>query len=81
MHPSIGRKVKDIVTGFMGIVLGRCEYISGCNQLLVHPGLGPDGAMRESLWMDEQRLEFVYSSRVVLDNGASPGFDKEAPKR
>lgn len=81
MQVEIGSRVKDKITGFAGVVTGRCQYISGCNQALVAPPLGPDGAFRGSEWFDEQRLEQSGEAPVTLDNGANPGFDRPAPKR
>ncbi|MDG4903176.1 hypothetical protein P9279_21950 [Mesorhizobium sp. WSM4962] len=83
MKAVLGTTVRDIVTGFSGVVTGRVEYITGCNQALVQPKVKEDGsAMTDSAWVDEQRLEAVAGvPRVKLDNGATPGFDKPAPRR
>jgi len=78
---TLGSKVKDKITGFTGIVTGRCEYITGCNQVLVAPQVTESGDFKESHWFDEQRLDQVGDAILVLDNGASPGFDKPAPIR
>ena len=81
MTIELGRKVKDKITGFSGIVTGLCQYISGCNQALVAPTVGKDGVAKDSSWFDEQRLEYVGTTTLKLDNGKSPGFDRAAPKR
>lgn len=79
---ELGSKVKDRITGFSGIVTGRCQYLSGCSQALVSPSIGEDGAYKEPHWLDEQRLEVDVAAGVVaLDNGPNPGFDKAPPKR
>lgn len=80
----IGYRVKDIITGFTGIATAHCVYISGCNQVLVSPGLDKDGKLMGSHWFDEQRLQLVGGKQkryVKLDNTKTPGFDQEAPKR
>ena len=78
----LGQSVIDCITGFKGVVLGRVEYISGCNQVLVQPKVDKTGAPRDSLWIDEQRVQVDPKvKRVVLDNGQTPGFDKAPPKR
>lgn len=77
-----GHKVKDKITGFTGIATGFVQYISGCNQILICPGLDKDGKLAESHWFDEQRLlVFPCEDQITLDNGNTPGFDMEAPKR
>lgn len=78
---ELGRKYKDRITGFEGIATGHCEYISGCNQALLAPTIGTDGALRDSAWFDVQRLVVQEGAAVTLDNGATPGCDKAAPKR
>lgn len=80
MAIELGRKVKDRITGFTGITTGRCVYLTGCNQVLVAPGVGADGSLRDSHWIDEQKIEYVDDSVISLDNGQTPGFDKPAPK-
>ena len=37
MTIELGQKVQDSITGFAGLVTGRCEYITGCNQILIQP--------------------------------------------
>ncbi|TAM96257.1 MAG: hypothetical protein EPN45_21200 [Rhizobiaceae bacterium] len=81
MKTILGSRVRDKITGFTGIVTGRCEYISGCNQALVAPSAKEDGTLPDSHWVDEQRLDRLDDSLVALDNGATPGFDRAAPKR
>jgi len=77
----LGKRVKDRITGFAGIVTGQCQYISGCSQALVAPSVGADGTFKDSQWFDEQRLEGLGGEAIVLDNGATPGADRAAPKR
>jgi hypothetical protein len=77
----LGKKYKCIITGFEGVAVGRVEYITGCNQALLAPGVGADGASRESAWIDEQRLNELPGDAIKLNNSDSKGFDKAAPKR
>lgn len=57
---EIGDVLKDKVTGFRGMVLGRTEYATGCK----HYGLCPqkltkEGKAPEWEWYDEMRLTKV----------------------
>lgn len=71
---KLGDRVKDKLTGFEGIIVGHCEYMTGCNQSLVKPeGLKDDGEMIESHWFDDQRLKLVKAKAFSLDNGRTPG--------
>lgn len=78
---ELGKKYKDKITGFEGIATGFVQYISGCNQALLAPKVGDDGGLRDSQWFDVQRLAEQDSEIVILDNQASPGCDRQAPKR
>jgi hypothetical protein len=76
-----GYSVMDKITGFSGRVVAYCQYLSGCNQMLVVPCVTDDGGYREGQWFDEQRLMLRPAlDRIVLDNGANPGCDAPAPK-
>jgi hypothetical protein len=79
---ALGYTVTDRITGFRGVVTGVVHYLTGCHQALVAPPLGGDGALRDSSWFDLQRLDVDQAvAPVVLDNGATPGADRAAPKR
>lgn len=78
---KLGATYRDVITGFEGVATGHCEYISGCNQVLLTAAC-IDNKPADATWFDVQRLEAVPDRRVVkLDNGKTPGFDKPAPIR
>ena len=57
MKFALGQEVKDIVTGYVGIVAGRTEYLTGCNHYgLAARKLDKDGKPRNWEWFDESRL-------------------------
>ncbi len=76
---QLGKMAVDKITGFKGVVVGRCVYLSGCNQLLLVPRVAKDGSYKCGQWFDEQRVDFVGSKVVVLNNSKSPGFDTPGP--
>lgn len=80
LHPQLGYTYRDLITGFTGIAIGHCSYITGCNQTLLQP-IGEKTDVRpESQWFDDQRIQHVETvGPLSLDNGATPGFDKPAP--
>jgi hypothetical protein len=69
------------------VVIGYVQYLTGCNQALVQPQgsdlvLGYVTKRPEAEWFDVQRLEQVVgTAKITLDNGATPGCDRAAPKR
>lgn len=81
-HSLMGKKVKDTVTGFTGIVTAVVEYISGCVQLGIQPVVDKDGKKMDSEYFDEQRVEAIDKNPALsLDNAATTGFGDPAPKR
>jgi hypothetical protein len=77
----LGRRAKDIITGFQGTVVGRVTYISGCDQALLQPEV-KDGKFEEARWFDVQRVQVDESSLpIALDNSKTPGPDVPAPIR
>ena len=80
MNQALGNTYKDLITGFKGVAVGYCEYLSGCNQVLLSPKIDKDGAHRSGVWIDEQRLiKNVHETKIELENGTTPGSDMEAP--
>lgn len=72
---DIGDEVKDVISGFQGYVIGRFEFMTGCNHYGVEQKAQKDGKLPyESI--DEQRLELVKAAAVSLarryDEKAAP---------
>ena len=72
-----GDTAKDIITGFKGIIVGRCNYLTGCNQYLLQPKSKKMDTKIESIWFDENRITHVVAKRLIItvgkkinDNGA-----------
>ncbi len=77
----LGKKVKDIITGFEGIVTGRAQYITGCDQLLVQP-ISKSGEYIEGRWFDDMRLDVVDDDVLEIckeGKNGKPGADIPAP--
>jgi hypothetical protein len=49
---AIGVVATDSISGFTGVIVGRAQYITSCNQYL----LTPIASAAPSVWIDEQRL-------------------------
>lgn len=70
---QFGRKYHDVITGFEGVAIGFTEYLSGCNQVLLAPQVGDDGAKKESHWFDIQRIKTAGDATLItLDNSGIP---------
>lgn len=63
-----GSRVKDTVTGFTGIILGRTDYLTGC----VHYGLAKEsvndkGGIDDWSWFDESRIELIKKNATSVE--------------
>jgi hypothetical protein len=61
----LGRRVRDVVTGFEGLVVACQIYCHEgiCDRVLVEATLGADGKPRDPMWIDEPRVKIANESR------------------
>lgn len=79
---NLGDRCVDKITGFRGVVTGHCQYISGCDQILLQPRVKDDGDAVNGRWFDIDRCEVVEAGAVSIDSVSSvkrPGADSPAP--
>lgn len=62
---ELGDAVKDVVTGFNGIITGRSEFITGCRQYSV-TARKLEGGETKIVWFDEDRLKATKAAKVKL---------------
>lgn len=78
---ELGLEGKDKVTGFTGIITGRAQYLTGCDQYTLVPP-AKDGKLEPGQWFDEGRIEIVgvgISAASVA--GPKPGGpQRDAPR-
>lgn len=61
-----GDLVKDLVTGFEGIVTSRTTWLHGCDRMIVQPQkLTADGKPVEDSAFDEDRLKIVKKAKIA----------------
>lgn len=75
---ELGQKARDKVTGLEGILIGRCQYLTGCDQYgLVPPA--KDGKIEGVQWFDEGRVEVigvgVTAAEVTAPRNGGPSRD------
>lgn len=74
-----GAELKDVITGFRGIVVGRSDFITGCRQYCLRPkGLQKEGKPKPSNWFDEDRLKKVGKG-ITLNPTKKPPKRKSPP--
>lgn len=78
---ELGQVVKEVVTGFTGVIMSRTEYITGCKQygLLSRELNKETGRPSEWLWFDEERLVATAEKVSLADSIGGP--QPTAPSR
>ena len=80
---KVGATVKDIITGFTGVVMARAEYLTGCERYGILPkGLTAEGKIPDWEWIDENRLLTTEPGIIKLRDSAhfiEPGGDAQNP--
>jgi len=57
---EMGATVRDVLTGFEGVVAGYARHITGCDTIGVRPAkLGNDGKVMDPEWFDVTRAEIL----------------------
>lgn len=79
---ELGEVLKDVVTGFEGVAMGRTQYSTDCN----HYGLASqklkDNKPIEWQWFDETRLIRTAKKRIMFQvREPSSGPFPNAPER
>jgi hypothetical protein len=79
--PKLGIEVKDKITGLIGVITAKANYITGCDQYLVQPQ-GDGTKYPDASWVDEGRLEPTEKGTVIEINDVlanDNGCDISAP--
>jgi hypothetical protein len=61
----LGFKVRDVVTGFEGVVESIGFDLYGCIQAVVKGGLDTNGVPNEGRWFDLKRLRAISDAPVM----------------
>jgi hypothetical protein len=77
---TLGRKARDKITGFEGILTAHVTYLYGCNQYGISPKAN-EGKVGDTCYFDEGRIEIIGDGVAPADvAGTKPGGDqRDAP--
>lgn len=64
---NFGKEGKDKITGFVGIITARCDYMYGCGQYCLTAKLDKDGKTQDGKWFDVGRIEIIGEGVNVSD--------------
>ncbi|MFH1304496.1 MAG: hypothetical protein ABIK07_25870 [Planctomycetota bacterium] len=77
-----GSLVRDVVTGFEGVVIARDEWDTGCKRIGVQPkGLTEEGKAKSMGWIDLQKVELIWKpgADAIPDLLGGPCPEKSTP--
>lgn len=60
MTVKLGSEYRDEVSGFEGIAIGECRYITGSNRAQIQPKAN-GGTFYEAQWFDVERLQLIVA--------------------
>jgi len=79
-----GNEVRDIVSGFTGIIDCSSLWLNGCRRYSIQPKMKEgDSNKPESLWMDEETLELISDGvvkSITPTKTGGPSFSSENAK-
>lgn len=72
---------QDRITGFRGVIMGYCRYMTGCNQVYLAATANGNGQIAGGGWFDEQRIVVDHAAdRITLPTRPeNPGADFDPP--
>ena len=84
-----GAKVRNELTGQEGIVMGRTDWITGCNRYVIQPhGLDKDNKPYDTFGADEDALTLIKAPTAALkkiaalkETGEKPPGGPHKPQR
>ena len=56
---GLGDKVEHVVSGIVGIVVARTEWISGCWRMTIQPRAKEDGTLPEAVSFDDVEIKVL----------------------
>lgn len=82
---KLGTKVRDKVTGLVGIAIARTEWLNGCARIVIQPQETKDGKPVDTTCVDEPQIEVVDEDHVLTKgrqtNTGGPKDDATATAR
>jgi hypothetical protein len=78
---ELGSTVKDRITGLVGVVLGRTEYLTGCTHVGISPKkVDTKGGLPDWSWIDERRCIVQKTPRISMSKVEKGGPEQSAPE-
>ncbi len=82
---ELGVKAKDKITGFEGIVIGKTEWLTGCDQVILKAPVKKDGTVSSGEWVDvgvaEVTGDGILPKEVQDEKPGGPRKDRPSKNR
>lgn len=66
---KLGKKAKDLITDFEGIITSKHIYLDGSVQYALQPTVDKEGKVRDIQYFDEKRI-------LIIGHGITPVLDE-----
>jgi len=77
---NLGDQVKDIVTGYKGVVVCKSEHLNGCWRVGVQAPINKEGKVDGTEWFDIETI-VVLKTKPIEIKQSKTGGPKPKPKR
>lgn len=80
---SLGDLVRDIITGYDGVVVAKTSWLTGCDRFGVQSRDLKDGKLIEPEWFDDTRLlviESHWAQEIERKASVDPGGPQSDPR-
>ena len=82
---KLGQEGQDKITGFKGIIIGKCDYLFGCNQYGLAPQVYDKKALKRGYteWFDEGRIKVIGKGilpKSVMAKAPGADINRDRPK-
>ncbi len=82
MKIPMGSHVKDVLTGYEGVVSAYAHYLTGCDSVAIkRRELDKDGKVQDPMWVDINRVEVIgpppTEIQKIIDGNMQSGVSME----
>ncbi len=74
---NLGDEVKDVVTGFQGVAIAKCDWLYGCTRITVQPPVGKDGKVPDNYTFDMPSLRIIKRAKVKRASNDTGGSQND----
>jgi len=78
---NLGDKVKDTITGFIGIAVSRTAYLQGCDRVGVQAPVKKNAKPEDPQFFDEPQLITIKKKVAKQGNRRVGGYKPDVPSR